>query len=137
MRVDVTHRRWRPLSAVVQLLLFAFSASTSLLPCANDMVSSATQLVAEHHASAHASHGSHAAPSQSAPEPAHSSQHAPASHTPSGSCPWVVGCTGMVQLALETSWRLLETTPVVSAPMGVVLRAVYAERDVESPPPRA
>jgi len=43
----------------------------------------------------------------------------------------------MMQFAFESSWRIEESTPVVSAPMGVVLRAVYAERDVESPPPRA
>jgi len=143
MRLDVTNRRWRRLSAVVQLLLFAFSASTSLLPCANDMVASKAQVETEHHASAfsHASHTSHAAqlpdaPSQDAPEPTSPPHHAPDSHTSSGSCPWVVGCTGVVHFTLESSWRLVETTPVVSAPSGVVLRAVYAERDVESPPPR-
>ena len=144
MRVDVTNRRWRRFSAVVQLLLFAFSASTSLLPCASDMViatseqATAADPASTHHAPAptHASHASHAATSQDTPK-SPSSEHAPPSHTPSGSCPWVVGCSGLAQFTLETSWRLVETTPTVSAPAGVVLRATYAERDVESPPPRA
>lgn len=142
MPVAVTNRRWRRYSAFVQLLLFAFSASTSLLPCANDMVTGATKQVANAHKPApsshehvsHASHGSQAAPAADAQAPASPSHHAPASHA---ACPWVVGCTGMVQFAFESSWRLVETTPIVSAPVGDVLRAVTAEREVESPPPRA
>jgi hypothetical protein len=147
MRVTVTHR-WRRLSAVVQLMLFAFSASTSLLPCAKDMVTATAELVqVEQHAApvSHASHAAHAsdgtshnashgASQQDATEPASPAHHSPDSHT---ACPWVVGCTGMVQFAIESTWHSVETAPVMSAPDGEVLRAVNAERDVESPPPRA
>ena len=137
-------RRWRRLSAFVQLALFAFSASTSLLPCATEMSASATgQATTAHHAAAspasdteHASHMSHGAVIQDAPESMSAAHQVPASSPPSNACPWVVGCTGMVQFAFDATWRLLETAPVVSAPIGVTLRAVYAERDVESPPPR-
>ena len=134
MLVAVTHRRWRPFLAVVQLLLFAFSASTSLLPCANDMATGPSeQLATAHHAApqSHESHATHDASGTTAAE------HTPANHTASGPCPWVVGCSGVVQFTIESSWRLVETTPAVSSPTGLVLRRVYAEREVESPPPRA
>jgi hypothetical protein len=80
---------------------------------------------------------SHGAAIKDASEAMLTAHQVPASPSPSDSCPWVVGCTGMVQFAFESTWRLLETTPAVSAPIGVTLRAVYAEREVESPPPRA
>jgi hypothetical protein len=134
MRVDASTRRWRRCSAFVQLALFAFSASTSLLPCANEMAASAPgPATTAHHATApsHATHASETSPVSAA------QHHAPTAPPSSDACPWVVGCTGMVQFAFESTLRLLETTPVVSAPIGVTLRAVYAERDVESPPPRA
>ena len=149
MRADVTPRRWRRFSAVVQLILFAFSASTSLLPCANDMGASTTEQVAiAHHVAnsspdSHALHASNASHDASSSHASHTTEDASPPAAPvhhgatSSSCPWVVGCTGMAQFEFESSWRVLETTPVVSAPAGVVLRAVTAEREVESPPPRA
>ena len=139
MHVAVTARHRRRFLALIQLVLFAFSASTSLLPCASAMPTTATErsTVAHHATSAHSSHDSHDAPKSASTESHAPSHHTPTSPTSSAGCAWVVGCTGLVQLAFESSWRVIETTPVASVPVGVTLRAVTAERDVESPPPRA
>lgn len=133
---DRTHRR---LLALMQLLLFVFSTSTMLLPCAgtNTKVHAATDVNARgiDHSAAHSpAHGdSSPAPHNAPAPPAH---HAPGSPTSTDGCPWVVGCVGMMQFALDDSWRIVEHTPVSLAPVGVTLQRATADRDVESPPPR-
>ena len=131
--------RSRRVTAVVQLLLFAMSTSTMLLPCAHD--SDATPAPAASvasHASerTHAMHGGvevqtttsdgrHETPSHHGSAPAHTA------------CPWVVGCAGMVRVDLDAPWRAAENAMPNATPVGVTLRRVIVDRDVESPPPRA
>ena len=80
---------------------------------------------------------SHASMSHAAHEATAPVQQAPVAPRSPDACPWVLGCSGMMQLAFEASWRVLESAPAVAAPVGVTLRPAMADRDVESPPPRA
>jgi len=134
---------------MLHLLVFAFSASTALLPCEDAapglrdshhvaVVSEvASEPVAERAAPAHALH--HAAST--------SHQHGAVDGEPAApstshdahdvACPLVIGCVGMVQWALDVSLRSRELVVGTSVPTGVTLGRVYADRSVDSPPPRA
>lgn len=135
--VRMLHGRRRVL-ALVQLLLFVFSSSTMLLPCAHASETSRTIVSADrgdamdqqamHHDAMH--HDTrHGATSPAAP-----AHHAPG--VPDTACPWVVGCVGMLQFELDATWRSIEFMPLTAAPIGVTLGYVTTDRDIESPPPR-
>ena len=119
--VRIFHGQRRVL-ALVQLLLFVFSSSTMLLPCAHASVAvhDAKQHDVMHH---------------TATTPVAPTHHAPG--VPDSTCPWVVGCVGMLQFALDATWRSIESAPLTTAPVGVTLGYVTTDRDIESPPPRA
>ena len=131
--------------ALVQLLLFVVSTSTALLPCAHGhdeqrMTAIATHEMTSHDMTSHdmTSHDmtSHDMTSHDARSHSQPARHgAPA--TPDASCPWVVGCVGMVQFTLDESWRSVERPALRAAPIGAVLRFVTVDREIESPPPRA
>jgi hypothetical protein len=128
-------RGQRRVLALVQMLLFVFSSSTMLLPCAQtaaagDATSTAT--TAAHH------HGNHQAADAAAMPTSGEhprSHHAPGA--PDSVCPWVVGCVGMLQFALDASWTSVESAPLATEPVGRMLGYVTTDRDIESPPPRA
>lgn len=137
---DRTHRR---MLALMQLLLFVFSTSTMLLPCAStspkshaaaDTHASRTDHSVSHGAAQRGGHDHSDIVSQDVPTPP--SHHAPGSPTSPDGCSWVIGCVGMMQFALDDSWRAVEHVPVGLAPVGVTLQRATADRDVESPPPR-
>ena len=123
--------------ALVQLMLFAMSSSTMMLPCAPEAVTAASAAILAPHGSVpmHAAHhdmqvtgqrpvtGSDA-PSQHGSTPAHTA------------CPWVVGCVGMVRVDLDAPWNTVENALPSVSPVGTTLRRVIVDRDVESPPPR-
>lgn len=118
--------------ALVQLLLFVLSTSSVLLPCAHDgggAHGSPTQAVS-HDVASHdmASHDMASRESSSGHESA---------PTSSVTCPWVIGCVGMMQFTLDASWRSVESSVVRATPVGATLRFVTVARDIESPPPRA
>jgi len=151
------HRHRRRLFALMQLLLFVFSTSTSLLPCAS------MEAKAMANASAHTvaptadatAMGGHdmamrmpmtmpmttliddaSAVSESA-TPDAPSHHAPGRPMSPTTCPWVVGCVGVMQFAVDMSWHLVERATPPASPVGATLRATFADRDVERRPPRA
>ena len=134
--------RPRRLTALMHLLLFVFSTSTSLLPCAHESTQDRDGVTTgAHHASMATSAGHHEAVPHAGVPMAPVSD-APASRgsaptSPDTTCPWVVGCIGMVQFDLDAPWRATESQGPSTAPVGVTLRQVTADRDVDSPPPRA
>ena len=65
------------------------------------------------------------------------SHHAPGRPMSPTTCPWVVGCVGVMQFAVDTSWHLVERATPPASPVGATLRATFADRDVERRPPRA
>jgi len=151
----------RRVLALLQLSVFAFSLSTSLLPCENvdvlghvahhEVPATASMAVSEAipattshdhahtptsdgavsaHALGHASSGpSHDAQQRATPGSSHQDSH-------ESLCPLVVGCVGMVQGSLDASWRSGEAAVGVETPRGVTLGRAYADRSVDSPPPR-
>ena len=144
----------------MQLLLFAFSAGTSLLPCeatgtatgrphhaapsteasnADALNADARNADAQHvasAASAHAHHAEHAVVAD-VPESASDATSSPAGTPTDAPCPLVVGCIGMMEWTVDVSIRTTESTIVVAAPMGYVLQHTTVARDIASPPPRA
>ena len=145
-------RSRRRVLAFVQLMLFALSASTSLLPCAHATISHATM---SHAAISHGA-GSHTTTtanvqahddamtgmdmSDASPSISHApTKRAPVDHAPTHetSCPWVVSCAGVAQFSLDAAWRLAEHAASTVAPIGVTLRYVTTDRDIDAPPPRA
>ena len=163
------HRHRRRLLALMQLLLFVFSTSTSLLPCASmdakAMDAKAMDAKAMANASAHtvaptadatAMDGHDMAMRMTMPmttplttptddasavsesaTPDAPSHHAPGRPMSPTTCPWVVGCVGVMQFAVDTSWHLVERATPPASPVGATLRATFADRDVERRPPRA
>ncbi|MEQ1690359.1 MAG: hypothetical protein ABMA00_03690 [Gemmatimonas sp.] len=137
MRFSVA--RPRQLLAFAQLLLFVFSSSTSLLPCAHGSATNGSITSRAHHA-----------PSPTTVTHQHGASHdlslsvVSSDRTPVKSsippadtdCPWVVGCAGLVRVDVESPWRTIESPMPDVAPVGLTLRQVAADRDVESPPPR-
>ncbi|MBL0173219.1 MAG: hypothetical protein IPP90_21555 [Gemmatimonadaceae bacterium] len=125
----------------MQLLLFVFSSSTSLLPCLHGSAptTTATPLHAGHASPPAAQHGAsmHVAegPVLAIDAPAHHEE--PSRSTSDATCPWVVGCVGMVRVDLDAPLRTTEISEPTVTATGVTLRHVTADRDVESPPPRA
>lgn len=141
----MSRRVQRRVIALLQLALFVFSTSSSLLPCAFTASSpggaqshdaQSASLMESHSASHAVSHAvSHeVSHDHSTQRPLH---HAPGTPMSSSTCPWVVGCVGMVQFDLDASFRVVESVTVNSAPIGVTLRQMVVDRDVDSPPPRA
>lgn len=128
-------RSRRRVLAFVQLMLFAFSASTSLLPCLH---SAMTHAVGSHGAATAAAPAHHASMPH-APTHDASVAHTPVNHAPTHetSCPWVVGCAGVAQLSLDAAWRSAEHRASTVAPVGIMLRHVTTDRDIDAPPPRA
>ncbi|MCC6241608.1 MAG: hypothetical protein IT353_02150 [Gemmatimonadaceae bacterium] len=150
MMLRIARPHWRRLTALAQLLLFAFSASTSLLPCeATGTVSgrphhvamSSAPVVHAHGqvadvamADAHADHTMHRLVENDAALPLETST-TPA--PPTAPCPLVVGCVGMMEWSVDVAIRTTESTIVVAAPLGDMLRHTTVIRDIASPPPRA
>ena len=158
------HRHRRRLLALMQQLLFVFSTSTSLLPCAS-MDAKAMDAKAMANASAHtvaptadatAMDGHDMAMRMTMPmttplttptddasavsesaTPDAPSHHAPGRPMSPTTCPGVVGCVGVMQFAVDTSWHLVERATPPASPVGATLRATFADRDVERRPPRA
>lgn len=137
--------------ALMQLMLFAFSASTSLLPCGDTNAGrddhrplpahispsvdhavhqDATNTSASH-MHGHAAHAASEADLASSPTP-------PTDHQRShdSTCPWVVGCIGMAQLSLDNELQVAEQPRLAGTPAGMVMRRVITHREIESPPPR-
>lgn len=135
-------RSRRRVLAFVQLTLFAFSASTSLLPCLH---SAMAHEVGSHGAATAAAPAHHEAmagmdmPRASASTPHAPTHDAPVDHAPTHetSCPWVVGCAGVAQLSLDAAWRSAEHRASTVTPVGIMLRHVTTDRDIDAPPPRA
>lgn len=136
MRLTVA--RPRQLLAFVQLLLFVFSSSTSLLPCAHGSATNGSVTSSAHHPSPITVTHQHGA-SHDVSHSVVSSDRTPvkSSIPPADTdCPWVVGCAGVVQVDVESPWRTVESSMPDVSPVGLTLRPVAADRDVESPPPR-
>ena len=117
----------RRVLAVMQLLLFVLSVSTSARPCMHGGTAHRAHAAVTAHDMAHMSMPN--APPQTPRAPTESS------HT--DGCPWVVGCAGIAQLADDIAWRSVEHVLPSASPVGVMLREITTDRDIESPPPRA
>jgi hypothetical protein len=138
-------RSRRRIAALVQMLLFVFSTSTMLLPCAHPggavalthAVHSAAATTVASPMEQHQHHHDVVTANATAPErqTAPPSQHAPGNSD--SACPWVVGCVGMLQFTVDVSWRSVEAATPVTSPVGVTLQYVTTDRDIDSPPPRA
>lgn len=129
----------RQLAALMQLMLFVFSSSTSMLPCAHRSASGGptTQAVHSHQAPAASHQGPHAVPTHKEPthkEPTHKEPTPPTTDT---TCPWVVGCLGLMCIELDAPWRAVESAASDAVPAAVMLQPATSARDVELPPPRA
>lgn len=128
----------RRVLAAMHFLLFVFSVTTSTRPCMHTGNATSHGMSAHnmsaHEMSAHemADMSMPAAPTSETPAP-----HAPTTPWHSDGCPWVVGCTGVAQLVHDTEWRSVEHVVPTASPVGVTLREITTDRDIESPPPRA
>jgi hypothetical protein len=65
---------------------------------------------------------------------------APSNESPSSdnalSCPLMIGCGGIVQIADDLEWRTVVSPTPTDAPTGLVLARAIVDLDVDSPPPR-
>ncbi len=130
IRVSSVRRR---VLALLHLAVFAFSASTSLLPCEN---ADPRGRMAHHDALAAGHESHHEVSSSSTGSSPQSSQQGSHQTSHDSLCPLVIGCVGMVQFSLDASWRSHEASIGAETPRGATLGRVYADRSVDSPPPR-
>lgn len=147
----------RRAAAVVQLLLFTFSASTSLLPCGETTTGRDDHRLSPAHSlpsvdrsvdrsvhqvetdtpSSHVhGHAAHTASDADLTSPSPTTTPADHQRSHDSTCPWVVGCIGMAQLSLDNELRVAEQPRLADTPAGIVMRRVMTDRDIESPPPR-
>ena len=137
--------------ALVQLMLFAFSASTSLLPCGDTSAGRDDHRPLPAHTSPSVDHAVHQDGTNTSASHMHghaaqagaeadlaSLPTTPSDHQRSHdtTCPWVVGCVGMAQFSLDDELRIAEQPRPSATPAGHIMRRVITHRDIESPPPR-
>ena len=142
--------------ALIQWLLFLFTVTTPLLPCAHAQghrpthapasvpSSDETPVVpaASTDVSMPAGHVHHHGVSSATDAPsAPSTSHAPAAPVPhhstdASTCLWVMGCAGAVSMHDIDAWVPVMTVVPTAHPSGDVLQHVAALRDLEVPPPR-
>ena len=121
----------------MHLLLFVFSVATTARPCMHG--GDAHTATMSHEAMSHDMPGhdmTDMSMSHDAPLNTHST-HTPPEPSHTDGCPWVVGCAGMAQLSVDAAWRSVEHVLPSATPVGVTLREITTDRDIESPPPRA
>ncbi len=131
MLLDRRRTALRHLLALIHVvLLVVVSTSAAYVPCAHATPQHEIDgsPVADHSVS-------HAMMHHGADAPSTSPHRTP--HSPTTTCPWIMGCVGMIRLELDAAWRSVEGLRSQPAPSSVTLAYVTVDRDIESPPPRA